>query len=222
MVEGFGAFGKMPGLGDFFRFNTPPGFVEVWDQWLQEHILETRQALGEGWHDTYMSAPIWRFTLAAGLAGAHKVQGVLMPSVDRVGRLFPLTLMAPLDGDSTALADHFAARPVFTALEDIALDMLEDGHTRDGLQERLGAIRPPKPADTSPLRTFFGSMVMRRGDASAIAAELAGQRFHQPSVWSTEIDGHPQMLICEKLPGRDAALGLIDTTARIWTEATPL
>jgi len=222
MGAGFGAYGKIPGLGDFFRIDVPSGFVPVWDTWLQQNILHARQTLGEAWDALYMSAPIWRFTLAAGLAGERKVLGVLMPSVDRVGRQYPLTLLAPLDGASTAIADHFSASTDFAALEDLALDMLEDGQTRERLQERLADLSPPDPAAISPVCSYFGSMVTPDGDSAAIAADLADQRFHQPSVWSCQIDDRPKTLICEKLPAEPAALGLFDLNAPIWTEATPL
>ena len=88
-MSGYGAFGKIPGMGDFFRFDAPPGFVQAWDGWLQEGMLSAKEALGEGWLAAYMSAPIWRFTLAPGLAGEAAVMGILMCSVDRVVHSFP-------------------------------------------------------------------------------------------------------------------------------------
>ena len=33
MVSGFGAFGKIPSLGDFFRMGVAAGFVGVWLLW---------------------------------------------------------------------------------------------------------------------------------------------------------------------------------------------
>ena len=93
MTAGFGAFGKMPAVGDFFRLGPPAGFVEPWDGWVQQAMLTGQAAHGPGWDGLYMQAPIWRFTLAPGLAGPQAVLGVVMPSVDRVGRRFPLTLV---------------------------------------------------------------------------------------------------------------------------------
>ncbi len=48
-----------------------------------------------------MEAPIWRFLLPAGACGAQAALGVWLPSVDRVGRQFPLALcaLAPLGAD---------------------------------------------------------------------------------------------------------------------------
>ncbi|NJK42670.1 MAG: type VI secretion system-associated protein TagF [Aquincola sp.] len=80
----FGAFGKMPSLGDFLRMDLPSGFIDPWDRWLQEGILSVRASLGEAWQDCYFSAPIWRFNLSPGLAGAAAVMGVMMSSVEEV------------------------------------------------------------------------------------------------------------------------------------------
>ena len=49
MAAGYGAFGKMPSVGDFFRIAAPPGFVEAWDPWVQQALLGGQQAFGAGW-----------------------------------------------------------------------------------------------------------------------------------------------------------------------------
>ena len=40
-----GAFGKIPGLGDFVRFGLPADFVSAWDVWLQEGLASARAEL---------------------------------------------------------------------------------------------------------------------------------------------------------------------------------
>ena len=92
----FGYYGKMPAHGDFVRSRADVGFVAGWDRWLQESLAESRAALGHAWQAAYEAAPIWRFALAAGVCGDAPVLGVMMPSQDRVGRCFPLTLFARL------------------------------------------------------------------------------------------------------------------------------
>lgn len=126
----------MPGLGDFFRIDASPAFVAPWDVWLQTCLRDGREAMGTQWQEAYLSAPIWRFSLEAGIAGPRSVAGVLMPSVDRVGRMFPLTLVGS--------AARVSAR-VFAQLEDVALAALEDGMTRDALRQALDDI-----AETAP------------------------------------------------------------------------
>ncbi len=87
-AESPGIFGKLPWLGDFVTRRLPHSFVEPWDDWLQRGMAATREALGDGWLDSFLTAPVWRFLLPAGSAGPA-MAGVLMPSVDRVGRYFP-------------------------------------------------------------------------------------------------------------------------------------
>lgn len=133
----------MASMGDFFRLHLSPGFVGPWDQWLRSSIFATRQALGERWNACYMSAPIWRFTLAAGLVGPRAAQGILMPSVDRVGREFPLTLVRLFSGQvDVALTDQ-AATERFPALEEMALDTLSGDVSRDALSAQLASLSWP-------------------------------------------------------------------------------
>jgi type VI secretion system protein ImpM len=88
-------FGKLPGNGDFAQRRLAPEFLETWDAWLQREMLQLRQHR-EDWTPRYLEAPLWYFVLSAGIVNAHPWIGVLMPSVDSVGRYFPLTLATPL------------------------------------------------------------------------------------------------------------------------------
>jgi type VI secretion system protein ImpM len=89
-----GWFGKIPALGDFVARRLPPHFIEAWDHWLSTEIWTTREALGSEWSESYRNAPTWCFALMPGALDASNWYGVLAPSVDRVGRHFPLTLVA--------------------------------------------------------------------------------------------------------------------------------
>ena len=89
-----GFYGKLPCRGDFLQRRISPDFVDSWDGWLQDCLTESRLQLQEGWLETYLTSPAWRFVLAGGVCGANSCAGVLLPSVDRVGRYFPLTVVA--------------------------------------------------------------------------------------------------------------------------------
>lgn len=225
-MAGFGAFGKMPAVGDFFRLSAPPGFVSAWDPWLQGAMVAAQSALGAEWDGHYMSAPIWRFALAPGLAGRHKTLGVLMPSVDRVGRRFPLTLMAALDTPGPVALDHFREDALYARLEELALAALDDAMTRDRLEGDLAALAAPEMRATAPLRAAGGCLVMTQSAPGAVPGDLAAGllagRYATPSLWSAEVDGAPRLLVCEGLPDAAAARGLFDLTAPVWREARPL
>ena len=50
----------------------------------------------DAWLSLYLVAPVRRFWLAPGLLAGCGWLGVLMPSVDSVGRHFPFTMAVPL------------------------------------------------------------------------------------------------------------------------------
>ena len=226
MSEGFGAFGKIPSVGDFFRLDVPSGFVRVWDDWIQRAMLGAQTALGPNWDSAYMTAPIWRFSLSSGLAGPQKIMGVFMPSVDRVGRRFPLTLMAALPTPGPAQLDHFNEDELFARLEDVALDSLDDAMTRDGLAALLGAISPPQFRSSAPVRASGSTLVLTRPDTRSLLPELAAglmtSRVRNPSIWSATINDVPRMMICDGLPEGAVTQGLFDLNAPIWSEAKPI
>ena len=90
-----GWFGKLPGMGDFGHRRLTPLFRAIWDEWLQKG-LQTLRAEREDWLAHYLQAPIWFFALGEGVISPSPWIGVLMPSVDSVGRYFPLTVATEL------------------------------------------------------------------------------------------------------------------------------
>ena len=223
---GFAAFGKIPAVGDFFRLNAPAGFVSVWDGWIQNTMLVAQQALGGEWDAHYMSAPIWRFSLSAGLAGPHRIMGVTMPSVDRVGRRFPLTLMTPLPPDGPLAQYHFGTPDVFQAAETLALDSLEDGMTRDQLEQRLAGLTMPKrtPEPHVPGQGG-GALAFCAATGSGMLAKLAAlalaDRVSTPSLWSAEVNGTERLLVCDGLPAGPQVQALFDMQAPLWSQEHP-
>jgi type VI secretion system protein ImpM len=121
-----GFHGKFPARGDFVTRNLPRSFLTPWDDWLQAGLAASRDQLGEGWLSVYLESPIWRFVLAPGVCGPESWAGVLMPSVDRVGRYFPLTIAEPLDPSAHPLVTAVAAAAWFESAEALAVRALED------------------------------------------------------------------------------------------------
>lgn len=207
----------MPSLGDFFRVDLPSSFVDPWDAWLQRGLRSAKAELNDQWNDCFMSAPIWRFTLAKGLVGPSAMMGVLMPSVDRVGRQFPLTLAMPIaQVDDVPLA-HFGAEDVFENLEGVALGALEDGITRDMLKGRL--VQVPKGHPVGAGREVANgrsvSVVGQDPVARLASASVRGRSIG--SVWSAALDADSPLLMVDGLPMGGEILGLFDLNAPIWT-----
>jgi type VI secretion system protein ImpM len=95
-IRGFA--GKVPARGDFVHAGLPRDFNDPWHDWQSTVIAGSRVLMGETWLAAFLEAPVWRFVLPAGLCGPRAAVGLIMPSVDKVGRYFPLTFAALTEG----------------------------------------------------------------------------------------------------------------------------
>lgn len=135
-----GWYGKLPALGDFASRRLPPEFIGAWDGWLQGGLSASRGALGERWHASYLNSPIWRYLLLPGACGPDCWTGIMLPSVDKLGRPFPLTIAVALDAQTPSAAAVFSAHTWFDALEQIALDSLNLNTSVDALEKALATL----------------------------------------------------------------------------------
>jgi type VI secretion system protein ImpM len=119
-----GLYGKLPTHGDFLRRRVADDFVDAWDPWLQHCIAASRMALGEQWLETYLTSPVWRFALGSHVCGTAAVAGLIVPSVDRVGRYFPLTLVWQTPPELNSLEVAIRCRRGFERAERLLLDTL--------------------------------------------------------------------------------------------------
>lgn len=98
---GVGFFGKLPGMGDFVQRRLPGAFVSAWDSRFEAAVSAARAEFGDDWRNLWQAAPAWRFALMPGVCGVTAWVGVTGPSVDRVGRSFPMVLACPLTDADT-------------------------------------------------------------------------------------------------------------------------
>jgi type VI secretion system protein ImpM len=118
-----GFYGKLPSHGDFLRRRVSDAFVDAWDAWLRECLAASRTALGPRWLDLYLTSPAWRFACAAGACGPAPVIGLLVPSVDQVGRYFPLTLVSELPAQASLVTAATSPR-FFDSAERLVIETL--------------------------------------------------------------------------------------------------
>ncbi|RNF31848.1 hypothetical protein NM04_04920 [Massilia aurea] len=150
-----GLFGKLASHGDFVQRRLPPYFIAAWDTWLQQGIREGRLRLGAAWPERYLHAPLWRFVLAPGVCGQTAMAGVLLPSVDRVGRHFPLTLAAPHEHAASCLLDlATTGMDWFDRLADLAVCAMWGDLALEELEPALVRLGGP-PRQTSGAASAF-------------------------------------------------------------------
>jgi type VI secretion system protein ImpM len=232
-----GFYGKLPSHGDFLKRRVSDAFVGVWDGWLQECLAASRSALADRWLDVYLTSPVWRFACAAGACGSAPIIGVMAPSVDRVGRYFPLTLVAGLPSDTpTLLASVLGANDFFDGAERLVIETLErDTIDLEAFDEQLVGL-----GQTLERAGAASSVVLEAGAVSMLsdgaegwqlpigsAGELGGaftqllsqrlSELYRPMVlWWTNGSSivPPSCLVVKGLPHPDSFAGLLDGSWR--------
>jgi type VI secretion system protein ImpM len=128
-------FGKLPGMGDFAHRRMREPLRAAWDLWLQQGLAQLR-ARHADWTERYLEGPLWFFVLAEDVVDTGRWTGVLMPSVDVVGRYFPFTVLAELEPG--AGVQRWWALAAQAALEGLQRD-LDATQFEAALQRRFGS-----------------------------------------------------------------------------------
>ena len=218
-----GFFGKVPTRGDFVNRRISHGLHGALDQWLSRAIVTSQRQLGDDWLPTYLVAPVWRFVTGAGTIGQHPTIGVLMPSVDRVGRYFPLILAAELPGCASPSRLFRVADDWFDGAEALARSCLADDFEFDRFDASVRDFAlpalPPAEANLSGPRRFA---LDGEGDpllayTGAVEGVLAGTH-HAFSMWWTHGSPAvaPSLLLHKGAPAPEQFAALLDGRWRAW------
>jgi type VI secretion system protein ImpM len=179
-----GLFGKLSAKRDFIAVSTPRPFLEMWEPWVQACMSASRHELGADWQAAYLTAPLWRFWLGADLAGATAM-GVFMPSVDGVGRYYPLTLLAVAAAPySVPPPDLDSQDSWFAAAEEFLLSTLDRERSFEQISAALDALPAPQVGPT----VNEAGQIVRLGEVSA-GLVSAGKSF-QTALASLRENNH--------------------------------
>ena len=213
-----GWHGKLPSLGDFATRRLDGAFVQVWDAWLATGLAAL--ARQPAWLDAYLAGPVWRFVLMPGALPAAVPgtapsgtawAGVLMPSVDRVGRYYPLTIAHPLHGLPSTNAAIDSLLRWLAALDDLAADALHDDWTIAVLETELARVGPPPSAapgiaaaDAAPMREAVAVLPLDAGGGpgdlfAAQAAALWRTAMQGRAFWHAAGQDGPRLLMSDGL-----------------------
>jgi len=136
-------YGKLPTKRDFIAIGAPRDFLDVWEPWLQSAVSASRATLGEKWQSAFLRAPIWRFWLGADLCGTSVI-GAFMPSLDGVGRYFPLTLFACAEQEAAIPPPELDAQDEwFKSAEDFLISTLDHDTTFEATVADLNGLAAP-------------------------------------------------------------------------------
>ncbi|MGR8931747.1 MAG: type VI secretion system-associated protein TagF [Gammaproteobacteria bacterium] len=218
--SGVGFFGKLPTLGDFVSRRLPRQFIDPWDQWLQSSMRASQEIHGDQWLSLFLVSPFWRFAISPGIFGDTAWAGVVMPSVDRVGRYYPLTLAQAIA--AAQMTDVFLSDcPWFGQLETAALSVLAEPFDLEHFDQSLLNILPPdhyafrcddlnNGSTSSSSKSAFHCELDHLEDSDRLfprlAESLLNKFLRSYSFWCTEDiqHGQVQFLCFEGMPPVDA------------------
>jgi len=135
-----GYYGKAPTHGDFIGKGLPRSFKDPWDTWLQNLIAITRKELTDDWLELYLTCPIYRFALSPGICGSQAWQGVIIPSVDQVGRYYPMTLCRSIPNINNVFHFFSDHEQWFEDAEVLILSCLSDNFSLDVFEKDISLL----------------------------------------------------------------------------------
>lgn len=218
-----GIYGKLPGYGDFIFRNLKAGFINPWDEWLQHFISASKEQIGVDWLNVYLTSPIWRFVFSPGVIDGNVHAGVMLPSVDRVGRYFPLTVVKSFANDINPVDIFLHEADWFQLLEENCLSALNGEMDADELVEAISSAPSSGSSKYSPTADLgdLGPMIFDLPGSEAahmrallpyvINASLSAT-LKSFSIWMTDGSEYinPMVFSCKGLPPVGGAASMLD------------
>jgi type VI secretion system protein ImpM len=221
-----GVYGKLPGHGDFVSRHLPSPLLNHWDAWLQAFIGSSQERLGQDWLTIYLTSPIWRFAFSSGVLDERQWLGILLPSVDKVGRYFPFSVLLPVPGDAALVELLSEQNDALSPLEDIALQALDEGFLVEEFLARAQSValpayssrqwrrvsHQPGPMQVDCPSADFGRATPRLLDG------LLGTCFSSYSIWTSQGSDRVNacMALTPGLPSSSASTALLDGHWQGW------
>ncbi|NOQ64400.1 MAG: type VI secretion system-associated protein TagF [Methyloprofundus sp.] len=232
IIDGY--YGKVSTRGDFVSRGLPVSFINPWDSWLQEAILSSQQQLGKNWLNCYLTGPIYRFSLASGICGEQSWLGIMMPSVDSIGRYYPMTIVVQNYLHTNPFTALQEATEWFVRAEELALSSLSEEFDLQLFNQQLAELKievfsqndntqvPAPPLAQHGASQAWQSRLSVGQDISHVLPRfmdnLLKENCFSYSVWWTA--GSEQvsasLLVCEGLPPFDGIASMLDGNWNSW------
>ncbi|MFT3818707.1 MAG: type VI secretion system-associated protein TagF [Rubrivivax sp.] len=135
-------FGKLPSIGDFVGRRMSHELTTGWDYWLRSGLDQLRSDAPDTWTQRFVHSPIWFFLTPARVTGVPGC-GVIAPSVDRVGRFYPLTVMSLATERQQAMADTATLSRFLAGAHAAVVDARRLPLSPDELDARLAELPSP-------------------------------------------------------------------------------
>ena len=215
-MQNAGFFGKHPAFGDFISHGLPSDLRDEVQDWLTATLAQSQQSLGSSWSAVWDTASPIRFWLGGNvLRTCNGIKGVIVPSRDKVGRRFPLVVLARFAFDELPPILQ-PQQQLYDAWEqEIALSIASDGQKVGNLLPLIGISEASQPlapdtlwatnpnADISELLKAVGAVDHTRAAEGRSYWWVKPNLARQGAVWT-----------CSGLPEADAMVWLLSGVAQ--------
>lgn len=161
-------YGKLPSAADFVGRRMPHVIESEWDTWIRSGMDKLRHDGGHKWHERFVQCPVWFFICP--LQTGKLAAGAIAPSIDRVGRYYPITVMAlgPQNGGA------FARDPQVSLFFSSLLSLIQDARriplSPEQLDERI--VNIPSPfSSPSPANNLVNELLGDLESAETMPSE---------------------------------------------------
>ncbi len=151
-ASGVAVFGKTPRMGDFLRVGSAGRAGDSFDDWIQQGMAHAEAKRGAIWPAAYGSGALWAFIFRPprGANVREGLVGVMKPSVDAVGRRFPLVVAAPALSECVAPWPHVLPMAFGDFLEAAAATLFGSEQVESPADMQAALDRLPSPAPRDP------------------------------------------------------------------------
>lgn len=226
--ESCGLFGKIPQQSDFVNHHLPEAFVEHWHHWIQSCVSISQEQLSDDWLDRYMTSPIWHFAIMPGIAHEKSITGIVIPSVDEVGRYFPLTIAHT--GEHDIWGAYLNGDEWYQKAEKVALLPLAENISYSHIVGELENLSVPEIAPLpryetqSAMHAFKGNQIVEQKalDKHQLTESLVNNAYRQlygnHSLWWTKGSNliEPCLAISAGLPDPGQFAAMLDGQWQQW------
>lgn len=220
----FSYYGKLPGNGDFLSKNLSSEFVRSWDGWLQRVISNSRNEMSDNWLNYYLTSPIWHFVLSPGTCDDSSWAGVMIPSVDKVGRYYPFTLFKKIPVTINPIEFLEKNEHWFEEKQNILLALLDERLTIENIDEVIKLTSSPiinQSHIKNSLTIENSYFSIEKGLSESlpnIMNTLINYTYPVYSIWCTKGSNNinPSLLVCNELPSLNQYNALLDGQWKRW------
>lgn len=182
-----GGFGKIAGMGDFVRTPSPSDEMIAFEAWLTRAMETAESRGGNAFKEAFVNGRPFAFLWAGAIDKKQRglLGGVVQPSVDAVGRRFPVVIGVPLPLATFAGQPHiapFLLNEFFHQAADAAA-RASRMQTQAEFHAQVAALQPPSVDGAKTSASTYETW-SRQQRAADVWAQLFGDAADRASKWA--------------------------------------